>query len=316
MRKSSHRIPDMRIVLAVDAGMARAFCDYFEPRYSCDLGGADYYAIDAVTSGEEALALYPPGSTIVVGENLPDMTRHEFLLKLGDKLGPEWVSRINFIFVNEESTAHEPTPTFVERYWEIGKPLDFVNLEKMLKGMRIHGIWADPTTHLPSGRAIENHLKELLNSQDWALLFVELDGMDAYAGRYGWVASDGVVRFAADVLEEVIDRYSAPTDFIGHIGSGDFVVIVPPEKAEDIVERLQVHFVSGVQQCYPSTVTSVSSPSRATSALHKLLHHANNAPNPSVAPPLNLAIGIVRSTDGPFANINEIMDKTAASLWR
>jgi hypothetical protein len=185
MRKSLHRIPDMRIVLAVDADMAKAFCDYFEPRYSCDPGGTYYYTIDAVASGEEALALYPPGSTMILGETFSDMTRPEFLLKLADRLGPEWVSWINFIFVTTQPAVNESVPAFVEKYCEIGNPLDFVNLEKMLGRMRIHGISANPTTHLPSGRAIENQLQELFNDTDWSLLFIEIAGMDAYADQYG-----------------------------------------------------------------------------------------------------------------------------------
>ncbi len=317
MRKSTRRIPDIRIVLIVDADIARAFCDYFEPRYAYNRHGK-FYAIDVVANGQEALALYPPGSTMVVEENLPDMTRHEFLLKLGDTLGPEWVSWIDFIFVNEESAVRESPPAFVERYWEVGKPLNFNELERILRALQYgrHSDRKNPITHLPSGFAIENRLKEIVDQQAWAMLYIVVEGMDVFVDQYGWVACDEVVRFTADMIEKIVDGYSASTDFIGHIGGGDFVVIIPPEKAEIIVEHLQVHFASGVQQCYPSTVTSVSSPNRTASVLRELLHRPSNTPTTSGAPPLSLAIGVVRSTDGPFANINEIEDKAAASLRR
>jgi hypothetical protein len=118
------------------------------------------------------------------------------------------------------------------------------------------------------------------------------------------------------VIEEIVDRYSAPTDFIGHIGSGGFVVIVPLGKAEAIVEHLQAHFANGIRQCYPNTVTSAASPSCVANALHKWLHQSDKTPNMPAAPVLSLVIDVLRSTDGPFADVNDIVDKAAASLRR
>ncbi|CAG0929883.1 hypothetical protein TFLX_01458 [Thermoflexales bacterium] len=317
MRKSLRRIPDMRIVLAVDADTAQAFCDYFEPRYHSNRTGK-FYAIKIASNGQEALALFPPLTPIVVGEYLPDMTRQEFLLKLADKLDQEWVRWIDFIFVNEKDTAGETIPAFVERRWNVVKPLDFGELEKIFGTIQQgrHSDWKNPVTHLPSGHLIGNRLKELVNQQGWTLLYIVIEGMDAFGDQYGWSASDTVTRFAADVIEEVIDECSASTDFVGHIGGGDFVVIVPPEKVEVVIQQLQARFASGVQQRYPSTLASVASSHRATSALHRLQPRSKEAADGPAVPPLNLAIGIIRSTDGPFANINEIEDKASASLRR
>jgi len=44
---------------------------------------------------------------------------------------------------------------------------------------------------------------------------------------YGFVAGDDVLRFTAMLIGEVIDELGTTTDFIGHAGGDNFIIIRP-----------------------------------------------------------------------------------------
>jgi len=132
---------------------------------------------------------------------------------------------------------------------------------------------------------IEKRLRLLLGEQKWALLYMGIKGFESFEDSYGWKPGEQLQRFMADLIEETVDEHSASTDFVGHIGGDDFVTIISrPEKAEIIAQQLQLRFASGVQQCYPDSNTT---------------------------PQLKFIFGILHSTDGPFANIREITERSA-----
>jgi len=67
---------------------------------------------------------------------------------------------------------------------------------------------------------------------------------------YGFVAGDDVVRFASMVIGEVVDELGTTSDFIGHAGGDNFIIITTNEAAPNIRRRLKERFAEEIQSHY------------------------------------------------------------------
>jgi DNA-binding response OmpR family regulator len=108
----------------------------------------------------------------------------------------------------------------------------------------------DPRSGLPSGRLIEDQLRELIRRDDWAYVDMRITDFDAFRDKYGFVAGDEVLRFTAMLVGEVVDELGSPEDFIGHAGNDNFVLITTSDRAEKMKERLVTRFDHEVQTHY------------------------------------------------------------------
>jgi PleD family two-component response regulator len=108
----------------------------------------------------------------------------------------------------------------------------------------------DPRSGLPSGRLIEDQLREMIRGDSWAYFDVRINNFDSFRDKYGFVAGDDVLRFTAMLISEVVDKAGSPDDFIGHAGNDNFVLICKPVNAEKIKETLRKRFDDEVQSHY------------------------------------------------------------------
>jgi PleD family two-component response regulator len=108
----------------------------------------------------------------------------------------------------------------------------------------------DPRSGLPSGRLIEDQLREMIRGDNWAYFDVRINDFDSFRDKYGFVAGDDVLRFTAMLISEVVDKAGSPEDFIGHAGNDNFVLICKPANAEKIKTILNKRFNEEVQSHY------------------------------------------------------------------
>jgi PleD family two-component response regulator len=108
----------------------------------------------------------------------------------------------------------------------------------------------DPRTGLPSGRLIEDQLRRMIRTPNWALLDCRIQHFDRFRDVYGFITSDEVLRFTSLVLGEVIDEAGTVNDFIGHPGGDNFVLITVAPQAAKIRERLKARFNAEVLTHY------------------------------------------------------------------
>src|SRR5512147_315692 len=80
----------------------------------------------------------------------------------------------------------------------------------------------DPRSGLPSGRLIEEQLRQIIRKQDWAFMDIRITHFDAFKETYGFVAGGDVLRFMAMLINEVLDELGTPNDFVGHAGGDNF----------------------------------------------------------------------------------------------
>ena len=114
--------------------------------------------------------------------------------------------------------------------------------------------WANPLTGLPGNIEIQSEInyriaKELL----FSVLYLDVDNFKAYNDVYGFARGDTAIKLIADILMDTVSAFGSQSDFIGHIGGDDFVVITAPEYDEAICNNIIKEFDERVPDLYSET---------------------------------------------------------------
>lgn len=185
----------------------------------------------------------------------------------------------------------------------ITKPFDIEELKLRVRtSIRIHQRqnMTNPTTGLPSSRLIEEQLRSLMRSGAWSYLQIGIDNMGSFNDAYGFVAGDEVLRFAALLLNEVVDELGTLDDFIGHPGGDTFVIITMSDNVPVMIDKLRQRFNEEVMSHYNFMDREQGGITMADG---------------SIAALMRLSVGAVSSETQRFADIREITE-TAAELRR
>lgn len=116
----------------------------------------------------------------------------------------------------------------------VAKPFDTSNLvmriEHLLRS-RGDGAAVDPVTSLPGADQTKRELqRRTIAHAAFALGYAELLGIREFAYRCGHDARLKAIRHFARALERVGIELKAADFFVGHMGGGHFVYMVPPER--------------------------------------------------------------------------------------
>jgi DNA-binding response OmpR family regulator len=138
----------------------------------------------------------------------------------------------------------------------IAKPVDIEELKLRVQGSvrrseRENLI--DPRSRLPAGRLIKDQLRRNIHQPGWTLLNAGINKFEPYRDVYGIEAGNDVLRFTAMLIGEVIDELGTTSDFIGHAGADNFIIITREEKADAIKARLKARFNREILAYYDST---------------------------------------------------------------
>lgn len=126
------------------------------------------------------------------------------------------------------------------RYLCLGRATDLVKQITELKIQLAH--CANPLIQLPGSVAIHQCLTRLLQEcRESIICYVGIDNFDLFNDMYGRGRSDEVLRCLEECLGELI--YSS-SDFVGHIGSNAFLLVLGQEDWCKRLNELQDHFQS------------------------------------------------------------------------
>lgn len=118
------------------------------------------------------------------------------------------------------------------------KPFDINNLIQRIDALLRSGSEAqvtDPLTNLPSAVYTKRELQRRISDQErFAVAYVELPSLRDFAQRCGGKARTEAITQLSQHLTKAGEAVS--DFFVGHMGSGHFVCIMPPEKAQDFCE--------------------------------------------------------------------------------
>jgi DNA-binding response OmpR family regulator len=96
-----------------------------------------------------------------------------------------------------------------------------------------------PLTRLPGNLAIEMELRRRLDEREpFAVLYLDLDNFKAFNDVYGFTHGDEAIQLVARIATEVVHRFGSRTDFVGHIGGDDFIIVTRSDVCEKMSQDI------------------------------------------------------------------------------
>lgn len=261
------------------------------------------YEVLVAARGQDALdtCRHNIPNIIVLDIMLPDIDGYKVCRRLRSNLRTSHIPILFLTQRDERSDKIAGLELGADDY--ITKPFDIEELrwrvQNALKRARYENL-TNPTTGLPSGKLIEEQLKQLMRRNGWTILYIGLNDFEPFNEVQGFVAGDDVLRFVGMLLAELVDEIGTPNDFIGHIGGDDFILITTTEKApllrQQLIERFEAHV---------GTFYSFRDREKGSMTIREADGSEREVPL------MSLAIGVV--PEGGFADIREITEVAAAT---
>jgi diguanylate cyclase (GGDEF)-like protein len=266
------------------------------------------YETIIATQGEEALGMCRRRlpNLVILDILLPDIDGYEVCRSLRSNLRTSHIPIIFLTRKDERSDQIAGLELGADDY--ITKPFDLQLLLLRVEGaLRRAGRLSltSPVTGLPSSKLIEEQLREIMRRKDWSVLYIGINHLGGFNDVYGFVAGDDVLRFASMLLIEVVDEVGTGSDFVGHIGGDQFIIISNPIAAPKMRERLVQRFDEEVKTFYHFRDRE----------LGYILIDDGRGGRQQV-PLMSLAVGLVHHDTAPFADIREITEVAAEARRR
>jgi diguanylate cyclase (GGDEF)-like protein len=261
------------------------------------------FDVDVAVRGSDALEktkqVLP--HLIVLDIMLPDIDGYEVCRNLRTNMR---TSHIPVIFLTQKDERNDKLQGLelgADDY--ITKPFDIEELKLRVQGAIKRAereSLTDPRSGLPAGRLIEEQLRRIIREKDWALIDARVNHFELFKDVYGFVAGDDVLRFTAMMIGEIVDELGATTDFIGHAGGDNFIIITTSDKAPAIRDRIKERFNEEVlthynfmdrQQGYVQAPASDGTTTKVSF--------------------MTMSIGVVSPNEHSFADIREITELAA-----
>ncbi len=250
---------------------------------------------DALTVSQQQLP-----QLIILDINLPDIDGYTVCKSLRTNARTKHIPIIFLTQKDERSDRIAGLELGADDY--ITKPFDIEELRlriaNAIRASERMGL-TDPRSGLPSGRLIEDALRELIRKKDWVYMDLRINSFDPFKDKYGFVAGDEVLRFTAMMISEIVDAKGSPDDFIGHPGGDNFVLITKPSCSEEIKSTLEKRFNEEVKSHYSYVDREQGG-----------MKIDDGAGKERLVPLMKLAIGVIKS-EREFSDIREITEAAA-----
>ncbi len=265
-------------------------------------GGMDF-DVDVAVRGSDALEktrqVLP--HLIVLDIMLPDIDGYEVCRNLRKNMRTSHIPVIFLTQKDERSDKLQGLELGADDY--ITKPFDIEELKLRVQGAIKRSereSLTDPRSGRPAGRLIEDHLRRIIREKGWALLDARVNNFEPFKDVYGFVTGDDVLRFTSMLIGEVVDELGSASDFIGHAGGDNFVIITSDEKSAAIKARLKERFDTEVQSHYNFMDRQqgfVEAPAADGTTVK--------------APFMTMSVGVVSPSVQSFSDIREITELAA-----
>jgi len=211
------------------------------------------YSVEWATHGDDALEMLRRQTygVVLVDEQMPGRRGLELFGAIRE-LDPA-VPVVMVTKSEDAATMREAIGLAIDDY--LVKPLD---VQEVIARVRAHIRRAqlkpalNPLTGLPGNLIIEAEIRRLTSPGHglFAVLYTDLNHFKAYNDVYGFPAGDDAIRLVARVLTAAVSELGNPSDFVGHVGGDDFVVISTPDRCDAIAQRLIADFDRQVPELY------------------------------------------------------------------
>ncbi len=254
------------------------------------------YDIQTAAWGEDAVkqSLENTPDLVVLDIRLPDIDGYEVCRRLRTNRRTQ---DIPVIFLTEKRDRVDKLAGLelgVVDY--ITKPFDIQELRLRVRNSlrRAEQLpLVNPVTNLPEGKLINERLRDMLaGTAKWSVLFVGIQGLDAFRDTYGFVASDDVLRGVALMMNNAIRELGAETDTIGHLTPANFAIVTDTEHAAAIRERIEGRVKRSMDLFHPSREATADTTGKSA---------------------MKLVVGQLNSTDGTYEQVDAFTKALEAS---
>jgi len=109
----------------------------------------------------------------------------------------------------------------------------------------------DPLTGLPGNFFIKEEIKKRINQREkFAVLYSNVANLKAFNKVYGFFQGDEVIKLIAKIINDTIKKIGDTTDFIGHRGGDEFVILTSPDKVDSICHEIISVFDEEIKSLY------------------------------------------------------------------
>jgi DNA-binding response OmpR family regulator len=260
------------------------------------------YEVITAMRGQTALEICrkTPPHLALLDVNLPDMEGYDIGRTLRQSARMRHIPII-FLTARGEKSDRLRGLGEVQAEYYIVKPFDIEEVHTIVKGAldraRQRNL-AHPVTNLPTAELINEQYRALLSSTGWALAQIHINGFETFTQTYGAVVGEDVLRFAALLVNEIVNELGSSDDFIGQLVVGpDFIVTSTSDRLHAICDKLCERFDAEIGLHYNY---------RDKRAGYIVVNDEQG--NPRQAPLMSLSIGVLTSDNGPFYDIRELSE--------
>jgi len=109
----------------------------------------------------------------------------------------------------------------------------------------------NPLTGLPGNLTIQHTVEKHIVSKDsFSLLYIDLANFKSFNDKYGFYKGDEVIKFTASLLTNMTKEHGSVSDFVGHVGGDDFIIISSIDNSMKIAENIIENFDAGIRHFY------------------------------------------------------------------
>lgn len=105
----------------------------------------------------------------------------------------------------------------------------------------------NPLTRLPGNHIIDEKLAEILQQDQFGLLYFDLDHFKAYNDTYGFKRGDDLLQATAELLKRTVFKEG---NFLGHIGGDDFIAVLHHYDFSSICLYIMQEFDQMIKEFY------------------------------------------------------------------
>jgi diguanylate cyclase (GGDEF)-like protein len=264
-----------------------------------------HYDVVEAKSGEEALTQASQGDVrlVLLDIMMPGMNGLETCLRLRRNPRSCHVTIVMLTARKNEDDVIEGLKNGADDY--LTKPFKFSELKARIDS-HLRRQWrelqASPLTGLPGNRQIQQIINTNLKAGvPFAVIYGDLNNFKAYNDRYGFTAGDEVLNYTANVLTNaVLEAGDSQTDFVGHIGGDDFIIVTSPNRSEPICKLAIERFSSEINDFYDHEDLS-----------HGGIEVIDRQGNKNLAPILSIALAVVINDSNRFSHPGQIAQVAA-----
>jgi DNA-binding response OmpR family regulator len=211
--------------------------------------------VDEAETGEAGVkfaARYLP-QAIVVSTSLPDMRGVEVARQLRERTRTHHI----FLLLLADDDAHQQRLSSLELGVDdfVASPFDpdelMLRVRNALRRANSSNLM-DPATGLPAMRLVQEQLRRLVKDPErsWALMQVQISGLEAFREAYGFQAATDLLRDVARLLSVALSNDDVVDDFLGYTGSDDFIVITSQSRAPSLEDEIRSGFDKIISRHY------------------------------------------------------------------